>query len=59
MRRPTVRRQAMIFALSATFLAAIAGIFYFSGGSLAVTVAIVLGWLAAGLTVGFLMARSR
>ena len=49
----------MIPTVCAGFLAAIAGIFYFSGGSLAVTVAIVPIWLGVGLAVGFLMAKSR
>lgn len=46
----------MILALSIGFLAAIAGIFALSGGSLAATGAIVLMWLSAGLAIGLLMA---
>lgn len=49
----------MIFALTTLFLAGIAGIFALSGGSLATTALIVLGWLGAGLAIGLLMAKSR
>lgn len=49
----------MILTVTALFAAIVAGLYALSGGSLATTGLIVLGWLAAGLLCGLLMARFR
>ena len=52
------RRRAVILTVTTLFAAIVAGLLAYSG-SLATTGLIVLLWLAAGLGVGFLMAKSR
>lgn len=52
------RQRAVLFTLGGIFGGAVAVIFIMTG-SVATTGLIVLGWLAAGLAVSLLMARSR